>query len=1144
MKRISKTKINEKNSRIRALAATVLAALTTFGLLTANGVNAAFFTSAVVVNQSNSRTYTTDADFAAGTLFNVNSNDPNSNQLQLNTQLSTFPVMWIANTGEHTVSKIDTDTGKELARYRTHFNSGSPSRTAVDRDGNVYVLNRTFTNRPMELFKILASGGIDRNGNGVIDTSSDLNNNGRTTLNATADPNEVLPLTDLNGNNIVDDNEIRDERIGWVSRVANSSTINYGRSLSLDPQGNLWLGDYYNSRYWKISSVDGSILGGPFSVAGNTPYGSAVDRNGILWGASLGNTLLRLDTNNTNPTAANGGVTVLNHSTFGGDYGIALANNKVYQSNYSNRNWTQYDPVTGQFSTPAYPNRSYYTYGIAVDSQGNIFGGRSNSGVVKWRPDGTVVCEAGVQPGAGGQHGVIVDSNNDVWLINLGSNTVSKYRGSDCGFLGVFPVGSSPYTYSDATGITAFTNTLASGKWSVVQDGENAGTKWGTVTWNAEQQGNIPNGASIVVAVRTADTQAGLGAANFVPISNDTKFNMVGRFIEVQATLNANASNESPVLSDITITEGNSAPVANDDGYSTDEDTALSVPAAGVLGNDTDGENDTLTASLVSGPTNAASFNLNGDGSFSYTPNPNFNGSDSFTYKVSDSELESNTATVSITIDPVNDNPTANNDEATVAEDSGANQIDVLSNDSILPDTGETLTVSTVTQGANGSVSITNGGADISYTPAADYFGADSFTYTISDGNGGSATATVDVTVTNVNDNPTANNDTATVAEDSGSNSIDVLTNDSILPDAGETLSVTGITQGANGSVSITNGGANVSYTPAANYFGADSFTYTVSDGSGGSATATVNVTVTAVNDSPTVSGAAISRQQGTAGTVSTIAAVSDVDNAAGSLTFSVTSLPTGITVTGITNNNGTINATVTAGCNAAVGANTVNLKVTDGDGAMGTGALTVNVTKETTPPVINPISNVAAQLPANSSATSMAVSFPLPTASDNCGAPVTVTTNPLSGSVFNVGTTTVNVMATDQAGNQSTGSFTVTVQYSFSTFSYSGLLLSQQALNQVTAGSNLPVRFTLSGYKGDNPYSQPPTSQQINCSTYAPIGPAQEISRFAPDPYYSSLYDFYQTTWRTQTSWRFTCRRLSLHMNDGTTKTLNFYFK
>src|SRR6185295_82871 len=113
-------------------------------------------------------------------------------------------------------------------------------------------------------------------------------------------------------------------------------------------------------------------------------------------------------------------------------------------------------------------------------------------------------------------------------------------------------------------------------------------------------------------------------------------------------------------------------------------------------------------------------------------------------------------------------NPIATNDAATVAEDSSANAIDVLANDTDGVDEGETLTVTAVTQGANGTAAFT--GTGVTYTPAANYFGADSFTYTISDGHGGSATASVAVTVTNVNDDPIATNDSATVAEDSSAN--------------------------------------------------------------------------------------------------------------------------------------------------------------------------------------------------------------------------------------------------------------------------------------------------------------------------------------------------------------------------------------
>src|ERR687890_250808 len=118
-----------------------------------------------------------------------------------------------------------------------------------------------------------------------------------------------------------------------------------------------------------------------------------------------------------------------------------------------------------------------------------------------------------------------------------------------------------------------------------------------------------------------------------------------------------------------------------------------------------------------------------------------------------------------MTVTAVNDNPTAVDDSATVVEDSTATAIDVLANDSASPDTGETLTITSVTQGASGGVvTITGGGTGLTYAPAANFSGTETFTYTVNDGNGGTPTATVTMTVTSVNDDPSAVNDSGTVA--------------------------------------------------------------------------------------------------------------------------------------------------------------------------------------------------------------------------------------------------------------------------------------------------------------------------------------------------------------------------------------------
>ena len=326
----------------------------------------------------------------------------------------------------------------------------------------------------------------------------------------------------------------------------------------------------------------------------------------------------------------------------------------------------------------------------------------------------------------------------------------------------------------------------------------------------------------------------------------------------------------------ITVDSVNDAPVATDDSATVAEDSGANVIA--VRGNDTDPDSGTtLTVTGTTNPSHGAVAITGGGTGVSYTPNANYNGSDSFTYTLSDGTL-TDTGTVNVTITAVNDPPTANNDTTTVAEDAAATAITVLSNDSISPDTGETLTITTASTSSHGTVVITGGGSGLTYQPNANYNGSDSFTYTISDG-GLTDTATVDITITAVNDPPTATNDTTTVSEDAAATAITVLSNDSIAPDTGETLTITARTNGAHGTVVITGGGTGVTYKPGTNYYGSDSFTYTISDGTLTN-TATVNVSITPVNDNPVAANDALTviEDQPAATTVSVLSNDVDVD--------------------------------------------------------------------------------------------------------------------------------------------------------------------------------------------------------------------------------------------------------------------------
>jgi hypothetical protein len=198
----------------------------------------------------------------------------------------------------------------------------------------------------------------------------------------------------------------------------------------------------------------------------------------------------------------------------------------------------------------------------------------------------------------------------------------------------------------------------------------------------------------------------------------------------------------------VTVTAVQDVPVAVDDSLTTPEDTAAVFAASTLTTNDTDPDGDTLTVTSVTGTVDThGSVSLAG-GNVTYTPALNYNGPASFTYVIGDGNGGVASATVNITVTPVDDAPTAVDDAVTVAEASTNNVINVLVNDT--DSDGGTNTVTAVTAPAHGTAAVGAGGANVTYTPASGYCNQgpneprDSFTYTL---NGGS-TATVFVTVT------------------------------------------------------------------------------------------------------------------------------------------------------------------------------------------------------------------------------------------------------------------------------------------------------------------------------------------------------------------------------------------------------------
>ncbi len=199
------------------------------------------------------------------------------------------------------------------------------------------------------------------------------------------------------------------------------------------------------------------------------------------------------------------------------------------------------------------------------------------------------------------------------------------------------------------------------------------------------------------------------------------------------------------------------------------------------------------------------------------------------------------------------DPPQAVNDTATTQEDTPVT-IDVTANDT-LTDSDETIDKTSVaikTQPAHGSAAVqTDGSGSVVYTPDANYYGSDSFTYTVKDNEGEeSNVATVAITVTAVSDGPPVAVDDSATTNEGSSVTIDVTANDTD-PDGNSTIdkSTVTITQPANGSATVNATTGVVTYTPNAGFNGTDSFTYTVKDDTGAASnSATVTITVNAVD--------------------------------------------------------------------------------------------------------------------------------------------------------------------------------------------------------------------------------------------------------------------------------------------------------
>ncbi len=477
-------------------------------------------------------TYTTNSDFALGTMVGLEST---SDQLELSDEWDALPYLWVPNSATGTVSKLDVESGAELGRYRTGPDADTdPGGAAVDLEGSCWVGNRGAGT--VVKIGLLENGGcVDRDGSGVIETSTDHNSDGDISgseLLAWGDDECVLVETvlveGLEAPHVPGD--------GHDDYEANNL-----QAVATDANGDIWVGVYDTNELYHLDGGSAEVIK-QISVEdeATSPTAAVVDNTGTLWVSSWPDKwVLEVE-----PATGEKNRVDLSH----GSSGVAVGSgDSLYVTGFDHRGLTKINTESSEIEWEQ--TAGWGADGVATSKRGRIWVAASGDNSLSrygtsGAPTGSLVIR-------GGPTGVALDQDGKVWVI--GAQTATVYRIDPDTLISdlqkTLVQTASHLATGDLTGVVARNLTSRFGTWTVAHDSQVAGTPWGVLSWQAEQ----PQGTGVSVRVRSSSDAETWSPWEPTASGLDLSLTPAGRYLEIQVSMQWVVGDELPKLQELTV---------------------------------------------------------------------------------------------------------------------------------------------------------------------------------------------------------------------------------------------------------------------------------------------------------------------------------------------------------------------------------------------------------------------------------------------------------------------------------------------------------------------------------------------------------------------------------------------------------------